>query len=92
MTSAWAILRNTALFRDNWTCQQCGARNTRLEVDHILARADGGMDDLENLQTLCVLCHIDKSTREQFRRHDCRARPELPECVRQWDDYIRKGP
>lgn len=43
---------NTDLFRDFW------------EVDHIVARADGGGNELTNLRTLCVVCHKDRSAKQ----------------------------
>ena len=53
----FANSRAHALDRDNYTCQHCGAKNTRLEVHHILFRSQGGSDDLDNLITLCEKCH-----------------------------------
>ena len=53
----FANARAHALDRDNYTCQICGAKNTRLEVHHIKYRSQGGSDDLENLITLCEDCH-----------------------------------
>lgn len=46
-----------ALDRDNYTCQYCGAKNTRLEVHHVVFKSQGGSDDLDNLVTLCESCH-----------------------------------
>lgn len=42
--------------RDRHKCQMCGARND-LEIHHIKPRADGGLDDLDNLILLCRSCH-----------------------------------
>ena len=53
----FANARAHALDRDNYTCQHCGARHTRLEVHHIVFRSQGGSDDLDNLITLCEDCH-----------------------------------
>ena len=53
----FANSREHALCRDNYTCQVCKAKNTRLEVHHIKYRSQGGTDDLDNLITLCVDCH-----------------------------------
>ena len=55
----FANARAHALDRDNYTCQHCGAKNTRLEVHHIKYRSQGGSDDLDNLITLCEKCHHD---------------------------------
>ena len=34
------------------------------EVDHILAKANGGTDDPNNLQSICVACHREKTAKE----------------------------
>ena len=49
--------RGAVLHRDNYTCQCCGKKNCRLEVHHIKFRSNGGIDDEENLITLCKGCH-----------------------------------
>ncbi len=43
-------------------CEKCGAEYTRLEGHHKIPRHEGGGDDEENLETLCVRCHakVDK--------------------------------
>jgi hypothetical protein len=50
-----------ARIRDKHQCQICGevlpVPYGRLEVHHIVHRCKGGTDDLENLVTLCDLCH-----------------------------------
>ena len=56
-------LRFKILERDNFTCQLCGAGRTQgalLQVDHIVARVDGGEDEDENLRTLCLTCNLGK--------------------------------
>jgi hypothetical protein len=52
--------------RDGYTCQCCGkqkgpGRRVRFEVDHIVPFRFGGETSLNNSQTLCSLCHKDKS-------------------------------
>ena len=53
--------------RDNWKCVSCG-RNSHngviLHVDHIIPRSRGGLDSLENFQTLCNICNIGKSNKD----------------------------
>ena len=49
--------REAVLHRDNYTCQCCGKKHTRLEVHHIIFRSMGGTDDERNLITLCEKCH-----------------------------------
>ena len=45
--------------RDNCTCQYCHgkSKDKRLEVHHLIHRADGGSDTPDNLITLCATCH-----------------------------------
>lgn len=43
--------------RDNYTCQHCGQTEGSLHVHHVIPKAEGGTDDLDNLITLCVQCH-----------------------------------
>ena len=52
-------LRFEILERDNFTCVLCGAK-TLLQIDHKIARMNGGEDTLENLRTLCIDCNIGK--------------------------------
>ena len=42
--------------RDGYTCQVCSSRE-KLEVHHIIPRAEGGSDRPANLITLCEKCH-----------------------------------
>lgn len=46
--------------RDRYRCRICGRSGVELEVDHILAVAQGGKDRLDNLQTLCFDCNRGK--------------------------------
>ena len=50
--------------RDNYTCNNCGWNYTlfdqdhrHLEAHHIIAHAKGGSNDVDNLITLCNVCH-----------------------------------
>ena len=57
-------LRWTVLQRDNLRCVACGhgANDGRaLEVDHKVPVSKGGLDTLDNLQTLCDRCNGGKS-------------------------------
>lgn len=49
--------------RDKFTCQYCGRRppDVTLELDHIVARCEGGTDAPENLTTSCLPCNRGKS-------------------------------
>lgn len=47
-------------------CELCGITNDRspLEIDHILPRALGGANGPSNLQTICVICHKEKTKKD----------------------------
>ncbi|MBD2318482.1 HNH endonuclease [Phormidium tenue] len=66
-------LRKYVFERNNYQCQSCHkidltAKN--LQVDHIIPLAQGGANDLSNLQTLCAKCNREKSAKldPRFRR------------------------
>ncbi len=48
--------------RDNFTCQYCGRQTpiVVLEVDHLISKADGGFDEIDNLITSCRDCNRGK--------------------------------
>lgn len=48
--------------RDGFVCQYCGAHppSVVLEVDHIIAVANGGGDEMDNLITACLPCNRGK--------------------------------
>jgi 5-methylcytosine-specific restriction endonuclease McrA len=53
--------------RDDWRCVACGrdaGAGIILHVDHIVPRSRGGHDAVANYQTLCHLCNIGKSNRD----------------------------
>ena len=57
-------MRHEVFKRDNYTCVECGARKddgATLHVDHIVPVSKGGSDELDNLQTLCSDCNLNKS-------------------------------
>lgn len=68
----WKWRRREAIIRDEYTCQECGAKggpegDAGLEVHHITPVAEGGSDDLENLETLCSDCHHEHHSDEPVR-------------------------
>jgi len=57
-------LRHEVFKRDNYTCVECGAKKedgATLHIDHKIPVSKGGTDELENLQTLCSDCNLNKS-------------------------------
>ncbi len=62
-----AAMRWRVLQRDNWRCVSCGRSaddQVILHVDHILPRSKGGLNELSNYQTLCSICNIGKSNKD----------------------------
>ncbi|MGI9078215.1 MAG: HNH endonuclease [Gemmatimonadaceae bacterium] len=59
-----AKVRYEIFARDSFRCTSCGRRaqhdGVKLEVDHKMAVARGGTDDMANLQTLCTDCNRGK--------------------------------
>lgn len=59
-------LRFDVFRRDEFRCQICGATasdGARLEVDHKVPVAKGGLDEISNLWTLCFGCNRGKGTK-----------------------------
>ncbi|WP_288395881.1 HNH endonuclease [uncultured Acinetobacter sp.] len=60
----WRRLKAKIHLMDKYTCQCCGVVTMELELDHIVNVAQGGSDDESNLQSLCVSCHKEKTSKE----------------------------
>lgn len=55
-TDAWQRKRYVVFKRDNWTCQECGAKAT--EVHHLkYAKYQIGKEPIHWLVSLCSPCH-----------------------------------
>jgi 5-methylcytosine-specific restriction protein A len=48
-------------------CNQCKAKVTKgkIHLDHIVVLANGGKNDLKNIQVLCIPCHLQKTKHEK---------------------------
>jgi HNH endonuclease len=62
-TSINKHLRVQVLSRDGYKCRMCGRSQSEvpLQVDHIVAVAQGGSDEIHNLAALCRDCNLGKS-------------------------------
>lgn len=52
------------LFRANPLCVMCTARGmdtVAVELDHVVALANGGTNEESNYQCLCAVCHAEKT-------------------------------
>lgn len=58
-------LRYFILKRDNFKCKACGNTPDKspLNIDHIIPKSKGGLNNLDNLQTLCFDCNIGKGAK-----------------------------
>lgn len=68
--SDWRVLRDQVMQRDGGLCQPCrqlGRVSVAKQVDHVVPKAEGGTDDLANLQAICPACHAAKTGREAAR-------------------------
>lgn len=66
--AAWDKLRKVILQRDEYLCQPCreaGRLSLAQAVDHILAKANGGTDEPDNLRAICNPCHTEKTIRDK---------------------------
>ncbi|MBD2256549.1 HNH endonuclease [Pseudanabaena sp. FACHB-2040] len=65
-------VRQYVFERDSYQCKGCGKTSSeaQLTIDHIIPLAQGGPDDISNLQALCSTCNQRKkhSTDPRFRR------------------------
>ena len=57
--------RQNIYMRDNNTCQYCGRRKQRseLNLDHVVPRSQGGRTNWENVVCSCVPCNLKKGGR-----------------------------
>lgn len=75
VSRAWAVTKRNVLLRDRYRCQPCkraGKRTRAHTADHIIPVAEGGSEDLSNLEAICNPCHDTKS-KEEARRGRVRA-------------------
>jgi len=67
----WRKLREQTLERDRGLCQPCeaeGRARLATEVDHRVAKSNGGNDELANLQAICRECHRRKTAADRRQR------------------------
>lgn len=73
----WRKLRELVMNRDVGLCQPClkqGRTTVAKEVDHVLPKAAGGTDALDNLQAICRNCHKLKTARESRQTMELKGR------------------
>ena len=67
----WEALRQRVLQRDGFQCQlrYDGCTGTATQVDHVISRANGGLDTLDNTQAACQSCNNYKGSKPVTRRN-----------------------
>lgn len=69
---AWEALRKAVLERDGYICQHCGAEAT--DADHLIPKAMGGTDVMENLVASCKPCNSKRGAKLLVRSAGVNAR------------------
>ena len=52
--------KKNVMIRDGFKCVYCGAENVKFTIDHVLAKARGGISSFENCVTACKPCNHKK--------------------------------
>ena len=55
--ATWRLISKKIRRRDNYICQHCGAKETKLDVHHKIPYYLTQNDSFDNLITLCCYCH-----------------------------------
>ena len=58
----WYETKAAVIKRDGYKCTNCSRQDVPFDVHHIIARKDGGTDEMNNLRTLCEDCHHQTAT------------------------------
>jgi 5-methylcytosine-specific restriction endonuclease McrA len=88
--------------RDNYTCQYCGKKTTKLTIDHVMPRHRGGEHSWANLVAACPACNRRKGGRTpQEANMSLRTPPTEPnasaeylfgyllDSYSEWESYIQ---
>lgn len=70
---AWEKIRKRIFKRDRGLCQPClkrGYVTAAREVDHIKPKEQGGSDNDDNLQSICIPCHRKKTGSENKKSEE----------------------
>jgi 5-methylcytosine-specific restriction endonuclease McrA len=55
--------KKNVMIRDGFKCVYCGSENVKFTIDHVLAKARGGISSFENCVTACKPCNHKKGHR-----------------------------
>jgi 5-methylcytosine-specific restriction protein A len=62
-------IKKQLLIQQENKCNKCDKECIKYEVDHIVRLADGGSNEIENLQILCKECHKNKTDSENINAY-----------------------
>lgn len=92
-STAAKLVKEFLLDKFSHQCNYCGAKED-LQVDHVLSVAEGGSDDIDNLQILCGACNRKKGAKGNVWSETRRINSEGKILVRKeiWleDDVIER--
>ena len=57
------LTKQNIIRRDNGVCQYCGKNNSKMTVDHVVPKSQGGKETWENLVCACPECNNRKGHR-----------------------------
>ncbi len=64
-SAAWRRTRLAVIARDQGICQLCGMLVVGSpDIDHIVEKAKGGTEAMQNLRTACKSCHSKRTVRD----------------------------
>jgi hypothetical protein len=70
----WIWRRHFVFKRDNYRCTKCHVQTKNYDCHHVVSRARGGDNSLENLVTLCATCHSRAHPRNLMLRNRAKRR------------------
>lgn len=73
----WQKKRLEVLSRDNFTCCSCGDTETELQVHHLKYDGKPYESELEDMETLCWVCHYYETFEHKQLLNDFSIDPEL---------------
>jgi 5-methylcytosine-specific restriction endonuclease McrA len=85
LSKQWRAIRRLVLRRDGYKCIKCGGNNNTLHVHHKTYQHLGDESDhLEDLETLCVICHkkLHSKNRDKKKKKLKRRNRKIPKQLK----------
>lgn len=81
--------RKNIMIRDQYTCQYCGKKSSKMTIDHIVPRERSGSEHWDNLVTACSHCNKIKSNRTPEEANmPLRRQPRKPNRIHYFQQFI----